>query len=111
MRQTSRILSSFLIIFLSAFFNVSPAAGQANARLSGSVKDHSGGTVAGAVVTLTNQATNISRTTKSDADGNYLFSLVEVGTFAVSVDHPGCKKILQTGITLELNQNGRLDVI
>jgi len=52
------------------------AWGQATARLTGTVKDQSGATVAAATVTLTNQGTNISRPTKTDAEGNYLFSLV-----------------------------------
>lgn len=112
MRRASRAYLYFfcLFVFVTAMTTVPQAAGQANARLAGSVKDNSGGSVAGAVVTLTHQATNINRTTKTDADGNYLFSLVEIGNFTVTVDHPGFKKNVQTGISLELNQNGRLDV-
>ena len=83
---------------------------QTTARLTGIVKDQSGGTVAGASVTLTNQATNVSRTTKTDGEGNYLFALVEVGVYKLTVEHPGFKKNIQGNITLEVNQNARLDV-
>jgi hypothetical protein len=51
-------------------FAVGSAWGQASARLTGIVKDQSGATVGGASVTLTNQATNVSRTTKTDGEGN-----------------------------------------
>lgn len=83
---------------------------QTTARLTGTVKDQSGGTIAGAAVTLTNQATNVNRTTKSDGEGNYLFVLVDAGVYRLAVEHSGFKKNVQNDITLEVNQNARLDV-
>jgi Carboxypeptidase regulatory-like domain/TonB dependent receptor len=83
---------------------------QTGGRFSGTVKDQSGATVSNAKVTLTNQATNISRTAMTDGDGNYLFPLVEVGVYSLTVEHEGFKKALQVDLTLELNQNGRVDV-
>src|SRR5215472_15212192 len=93
-----------------ALFACGSAWGQATARLAGTVKDPSGGTIAGVTVTLTNEATNVSKTTKTDGDGNYLFSLVEAGRYRLTLEHPGFKKDVQSGITLEINQNGRLDI-
>jgi len=105
-----RISVSFLLGFLFLLIVSGSAWGQATARLTGFVKDQSGATVAAATVTLTNQGTNISRTTTTDSDGSYLFSLVEVGTYLLTVEHVGFKKNVQSGIKLEVNQNGRLDV-
>jgi len=105
-----RNLFVFLFGFLALLVVAGSARGQATARLTGTVKDQSGATVAAATVTLTNQGTNISRTTKTDAEGNYLFSLVDVGNYQLTVEHAGFKKNVQSGITLEVNQNGRLDV-
>lgn len=99
------------LALLVAFLAAAPGAwGQATARLAGTVKDQSGGAIVGATVTLTNEGTNISRTTKTDGEGNYLFSLVEVGTHRLTIEQKGFKKNVQSGITLEVNQNGRLDV-
>src|SRR5580700_947185 len=106
-----RKLSLFLFGILSILLVAGNAWGQASARLTGVVKDQSGATVGGATVTLTNQATNVSRTTRTDGEGNYLFALVDVGTHRLTVEHAGFKKNVQGGITLEVNQNGRLDVI
>jgi hypothetical protein len=83
---------------------------QTTARFSGTVKDQSGGTVAGAAVTLTNQATNVNRATKTDGEGNFLFALVDAGVYRLTVEHNGFKKNVQNDITLEVNQNARLDV-
>ena len=100
----------FVYGFLALLIVTGSAWGQATARLTGTVKDQSDATVAAAGVTLTNQATNISRTTKTDGEGNYLFSLVDIGSYQLTVEHAGFKKNIQSGITLEVNQNGRLDV-
>jgi Carboxypeptidase regulatory-like domain/TonB dependent receptor len=83
---------------------------QTAARFAGTVKDPSGATVANATVTMTNQATNVSRSAKTDNDGIYLFPIIEAGVYQVTVEHPGFKKAVQRDITLEINQNGRLDV-
>jgi len=105
-----RISVSFLPGFLFLLIVSGSAWGQATARLTGFVKDQSGATVAAATLTLTNQGTNISRTTTTDSDGSYLFSLVEVGSYLMTVEHAGFKKNVQSGIKLEVNQNGRLDI-
>lgn len=103
---------SLAIFAALMLFGVAPVAvwGQATARLTGTIKDSSGATIAEASVTLTNEGTGISRETKTDGEGNYLFSLVDVGTYRLTVEHAGFKKNTQKGITLEVNQNGRLDV-
>src|SRR5258705_1333859 len=85
------------------------AWGQDKARLAGTVKDQSGGAVQGSTVTLTNEATNVSRKATTDGDGNFLFALVDVGTYRVTIEQVGFKKYVQSGITLEVNQSGRLD--
>jgi hypothetical protein len=102
-----RQLFAGLVIFLMA---VAGAWGQTGGRFAGTVKDQSGASVSGATITLTNQATNVSRTTKTDEDGIYLFPLVEEGVYSVTVEHGGFKKVIRTDLTLELNQNGRVDV-
>jgi Carboxypeptidase regulatory-like domain/TonB dependent receptor-like, beta-barrel len=98
------------ICMVVLLFAVAGARAQTSARFSGTVKDQSGGVVAGAAVTLTNQGTGISRTTTTESDGTYLFPLVEPGVYQLTVQHSGFKKNIQKGITLEVNQNGRSDV-
>ncbi len=87
-----------------------PMWGQTATSLRGTVTDQSGGVVAGARVTLTNTATNVARTVDSKGDGSYVFDPLQVGTYTITVEKNGFAKYLQSGITLELNQNGRLDL-
>ncbi|HJZ52669.1 MAG TPA: carboxypeptidase-like regulatory domain-containing protein, partial [Candidatus Acidoferrales bacterium] len=98
----------FLLAILTALGNA--AWGQTNASLRGTVTDQSGGVVIGTKVTLINTGTGIVRSMLSDKDGNYLFDLVQVGRYKVTVEKQGFTTFAQDGIVLELNQNGRLDV-
>ena len=98
----------FVFCFLAVLS--SSAWGQTNASLRGTVTDQSGGVVAGAKVTLTNTGTDISRTVTTKSDGSYLFDLVQVGKYKLTVEKSGFATLIQGGIVLELNQNGRADV-
>jgi hypothetical protein len=101
----------FAAFLLAIFVALSSAAwGQTNASLRGTVTDQSGGVVVGAKVTLTNAGTGIARRTSTGNDGGYLFDLVQVGKYQVTVEKLGFATFAQEGIVLELNQNGRLDV-
>src|SRR5215813_10565994 len=105
-----RIAAARVSLGLFVLLSVCGAAwGQATARLAGIVKDPSGGSVAGAAITLTNEGTNVSRKTTTDADGNFLFPQVEPGVYRATIERTGFKKFIQSGITLEVNQNGRLE--
>jgi len=85
-------------------------AQQATALLTGSVKDASGAVVVGAKVTLKNANTNVARTQTTGKDGDYVFNQVPIGTYEVTVEQTGFDKYVRRGITLEINQNARLDV-
>lgn len=100
-----------LALVCMAAFGAGSALAQDNARLAGTVKDPSGATVAGASVTLTNEATNVSINAKTDNDGNYLYPLVAAASYRLTVEKAGFKKSIQNGIKLEVNQNGRVDVV
>jgi hypothetical protein len=74
------------------------------------VRDVSHAVVVGAKVTLKNTDTNISRSVTTDKDGDYLFTLVPIGTYGLTVEQGGFSTYVRTGITLEINQNAHLDV-
>ena len=84
---------------------------QDTASLRGTVTDATGGVIVGAKVKLTNTRTNISRTTTTGNDGSYLFTTVQVGTYSLTVTHTNFTTSIQNGIVLDLNQNGRVDVV
>lgn len=105
-----RGLLRFAFVLAALALSRTAALAQTTASIRGTVTDQSGAVVAGAKLTLTNAGTGVARTKTSTTDGSYLFDLVQVGTYKLSVEKTGFTTFIQEGISLELNQNGRLDV-
>jgi hypothetical protein len=104
------IVSLILALGIAVLSGEPAAAQQATALLAGSVKDETGAVVVGAKVSLKNSQTNVERTTTSGRDGNYVFNLVPIGAYGLTVEQAGFETYVRKGITLEINQNARLDV-
>lgn len=80
------------------------------ATLNGRVVDSSGGTVAGAKVTIRNVATNQEKTVTTGTDGNFVLPLLPPGEYALTVEAAGFKRDVRTGITLQVGQQASLEV-
>jgi carboxypeptidase family protein len=77
-------------------------------RLDGTLRvtvtDKTGGTVEGARVTVTNEATNVSTTATASSAGTYVFPSLLVGSYRVTVEKDGFKKSVSKGVAVESNQ-------
>src|SRR5437763_1612162 len=73
-------------------------------RIIGRVSDSTGAVVAGVTVTLVNDATGISRDTKTDQSGDYAFPEAVPGNYHVEYTLQGFKKYVRANVTLEINQ-------
>src|SRR6202142_53401 len=114
-RKFAACVSRIVAVLLSAlclvlFCGERSAAQQATALLTGTIKDSTGAIVPGARVTLKNSDTNIARTETSNKDGVFLFTLVPIGSYEGGGTSEGFRRDFHKGITLEINQNARLDV-
>src|SRR5215813_10562431 len=103
---TLRILLSILLAcaFSASSPNLIRATGAAQTiqgRISGTVTDATGAIVAGADVKITNEATELVRTVKTDDRGFYVATSLPVGTYSVAVEHTGFKRALKTGALSE----------
>jgi carboxypeptidase family protein len=76
------------------------------AALSGSVSDPSGARVADATVTLSSPEKGITRVFKTNAEGNFSFSLLPPAAYGLTVEAAGFKTFKQEAITLEVGQSG-----
>ena len=86
-----------------------PAHAQvATGTILGNVKDASGA-VPTAQVTATNLDTQAVRTTATDAEGQYVLTLLPVGNYKVDITMTGYKNFSQSGIRLEVGRNARID--
>ncbi len=106
----SRLKTCVLLGALSAAL-CSPVFGQvASAELTGTVLDSTGAAVANAKVTATNVATNLTRDAASDSAGKYILTLLPPGDYTLSVEAAGFRKLVQSGITLQINQQAQVDL-
>ncbi|MBZ5726885.1 MAG: TonB-dependent receptor [Acidobacteriia bacterium] len=82
----------------------------ASATLAGTVTDESSAVVGGATIVVSQAATGFSRTTLTGARGDYFFDRLAPGTYTVTARKAGFGDFEATGVLLELDQNGRLDI-
>ena len=103
-------MQALRLVALSLAFVLSLFAQFDSGTISGFVKDPSGAAVGGAAVAVMNEATNATHKMTAGPDGYYTFPLLAVGTYRVSVEAPGFKKSLQTGIVLNSAAKATIDV-
>jgi hypothetical protein len=96
-------------LILSCLILYSPCYAQTSfGRISGTVTDPAGATVAGATVAVKNVGTQATRTAKSDNSGFYTFSDLPIGTYSVDVNQAGFRRQQRTN--LDIAADARLTV-
>ncbi len=104
MRGAFRI-AGFAVLFLLLSVPV-----YAQTALTGTVTDPSGAVVGGAQVTLINEATGASRTTKTESDGKYLFPQLDPGSYRIEVKTTGFKTVQSVQIAVPVGITSKFDV-
>ena len=79
-------------------------------RISGTVSDSQAAVISGAVVAVTNTGTGTSTRLTTNNSGYYEAPLLLPGQYTVSVEMPGFKKLVRSGITLALSEQLTIDV-
>jgi Carboxypeptidase regulatory-like domain/TonB dependent receptor len=86
-------------------FLLPSAPGQSTSgRIIGRVSDTTGAVVSGVNVTIVNQATGESRSTKTNDTGDFTFVEVTPGNYHVAYALTGFKREVRSNVVLELNQ-------
>ena len=89
---------------------LSPALhAQASGSFSGTVSDNSGAVVSGAKVTVTAQATNITRDSVTDDTGHFLVPLLGATTYTIRVAASGFKAAEAKDVRLQIDEHRELD--
>ncbi|MFN7919725.1 MAG: carboxypeptidase regulatory-like domain-containing protein [Bryobacteraceae bacterium] len=82
-----------------------------NAEIRGSVVDSSGGSVAGARVTLKDRSTNVERSTVANEQGIYAFPALRIGSYEVRAEREGFKPAVSTVPQLRVADRVRVDLV
>ena len=99
----------FRIALLVVTFSAA-AWGQDTGSITGTVKDSTGATVAGASVLVSSPDHGINRNTVTNSAGEYNESALPGGTYDVAVTATGFKKFQAKGVVLDVAQKARVDV-
>jgi hypothetical protein len=81
-----------------------------SAAISGSVRDASGAVIPQATVTVRNTETGLTRITETGANGNYSLPSLPVGPYELTVEKPGFRQLVRSGITLSVAQEAVLNL-
>ena len=87
------------------------ARGQvATGSLFGEIRDESGALVASAQVVAQQEATGFTRTVVADDSGAYRLEPLAPGRYSVRAQRPGFQTAVVRNVTLEVNQQARVDI-
>src|SRR6202167_250528 len=106
-RNAARVLASVFAILL---LSVSLSAQSNQGRILGTVRDASGGTIAGATVTVTDTLKGVSRTLTTDDAGEYAAPNLDPSTYRVRVEFKGFKTYDRQGLDIAVGQEAKVDV-
>jgi hypothetical protein len=111
MAERMRFLTELIVLLVLALLTPTIAAaqgGSTTATLSGTVSDATGGVLPGVTVTLTDRATNQTRTATTNENGLYRFAGLNPGTYSEEAELQGFAKFVQS--TLTLNVGAAIDL-
>jgi hypothetical protein len=106
------IFSMAITVVVCLVAGIAMYAQEITGNVQGSVRDANGAAVAGATVTLTDQAKRITvRTSTTNSDGDYTFPNLATGVYSVSVEAPSFKKSVKTDVRVEVGSRRSVDVV
>jgi hypothetical protein len=114
MARTANLSVTTLLILavLSLVSPTPPASAQAvSGTLLGSVRDAAGLVMPGVTVTVLNEATGLTRSLVSDASGEYTAPQLPTGSYTVTAELSGFKKISKSGLRVGVDQRVRVDLV
>jgi len=105
--SAARVLLSIVGILL---ISASLSAQSNQGRILGTVRDQSGGIIAGATVTVTDTLKGVSRTLTTDEAGEYAAPNLDPSTYRVRVEYKGFKTFDREGLNVGVGQEAKIDI-
>jgi outer membrane receptor protein involved in Fe transport len=98
-----------LNLLFATFLLSATAAAQDTGSLYGAVTDPAGAAIPNAMVTATSSERGNTRTAQTNERGEWLLTLVPLGTYNIKVEASGFKQFSREGISLAAEQNVKVD--
>ncbi|MCI0660248.1 MAG: TonB-dependent receptor [Acidobacteria bacterium] len=104
-------LGAWLAALLCSFLLIGSASAQTGtSTVRGTVADTQGQTIAGATVTLKNEARSFSRVATTDSNGAYIFPAIPPNVYVLEVEAKGFKKYVSTDVKALVDTPSTFDV-
>src|SRR5215469_15280973 len=87
------------------------AQGSYEAQVRGSVTDQSGAVVVNATITITNDATGIAQSARSDDKGQYFFTGLRPAVYTVKAQVAGFRISEKKSVVLQVDQQTSVDFV
>jgi hypothetical protein len=98
----SRLLKLIAVLAVSVMFLPFSFGQKTSGDIHGTVTDPSGAAVPSSALTLTDQATGAERKTTSDAQGDFSFLQLPVGTYTITATKEGFKAVSQKDVEVHV---------
>jgi hypothetical protein len=101
----------FLLVLLAIALGSAAASAQDfRGGITGRIVDSSGGRMPGVSVTATNVATNVASTTTTNSEGDYAILFLNPGTYRVTAELSGFKKVERQNLEVRVGEKLGLDL-
>ena len=98
------LYQGLLFVVVCLVFSLPLSAQGTDGRILGRIADPSGAVLANVKITATNDATGVKVDAVSNESGDYVFPDLAVGSYSLSFDLSGFKKVVRHNIALDVNQ-------
>lgn len=96
-------------IAICFFFAAAVFAQSDRGTITGTVVDQTDAAVPGAAVTAKSSQTGLTYQTTTTVTGNYTLASLQAGSYELSIEAAGFKRLTQTGLTVQVAQTVRVD--
>ncbi len=100
--RSIRVIAALSVVLI-VLGNAAVLRADVTGSISGTVKDRSGASVAGAKIVATNVETNLTHESVSDNDGSFSMLALPVGTYKLTVTAQGFRPLTETDIVVKVN--------
>jgi hypothetical protein len=107
--SSARVFLRPLVVTI-LFLGVSCFAQVERASITGILADSNGGVIAGATVRITNEATDVTTTVKTDNAGSYTVRNLDPGSYTIEAESVGFSKHVDRGFVVQVSQEAKLDI-
>jgi hypothetical protein len=110
LRGVMKIYKLLLILLVCSAACISALSQTTGATLSGTVEDEKGAVIPGVRITIANPATGLERNVQTDSSGTYIIPLLPPGTYTITAEQTGFKRVQYANVVLNVNDQRSLRI-